>query len=36
MTGIRIVFRSPKLNAYPGIYVRAMGKWYRVWKVGPR
>jgi hypothetical protein len=30
----RFCLRSPKLNRDPGLYVRAMGKWYRVWVWG--
>jgi len=36
MNGFRLTFRSPKLNAYAGIYMRVFGKWYRVVKWGER
>lgn len=36
MNGFKLAYRSPKLNAYPGLYLRVFGKWYRIVKWGDK
>lgn len=33
---MRLVYRTPKLFHYPGLYLEVWGKWYRIMKVGKR
>lgn len=33
---MKITYRTPKLFAHAGVYLRVWGKWYRVFRVGPR
>lgn len=33
---MKIVYRSPKLNRHPGVYLCVWGKWYRIIKTEPK
>lgn len=33
---MKITYRTPKLFHHAGVYIHVFGKWYRVFRVGPR
>lgn len=33
---MKLAYRTPKLFHHAGIYLQVWGKWYRVFRVGPR
>lgn len=33
---MKLTYRTPKLFHHAGVYPQVWGKWYRVFRVGPR